>query len=305
MSIFDRYTSTEMVEGFRQFLGFRKNGFLRDFGFLDADASPKRGRLPKYKTEAVEALAMLVNEKAAKAEAPDTSLGERIRIARDYMRFTDADLAAKIGVSRELVRRWCENVNRPKHLAIVSAALEVPQLWLEAGGEAGLPASSCIGVRVGKTSLALREQLYAMTLVHLAQVPESADLHYVQAYLEWAVFNHRDMSKVARQAGGRWQVRGDALVFAPWVPICDHVFSRRYWSDEVEEIIQEELASKRSIYAAWQAIKVRCETMGMSVNDFPKKISLYKRVDRENARIASFGVNLNQVVKESVARYAH
>ena len=231
MSQFDKYTSTEVVECFRRFLGTRKDGFLREHGFLDADASPKRGRLPKYKDESVEALAQLVNAKAARAEAQDTSLGERIRIARDYMSFTDVDLAAKLGGSRELVRRWGENLNKPTDLAMVAEVLEVPHMWLEAGGEAGLPASSHVGVRVGRASFALREQLYSMTIEHLSQVPEAADLPYIQAYLERAVFNHRDMAKVARQAGGRWQVEAQTLVFAPWAPIDEHGLTRRDWSN--------------------------------------------------------------------------
>lgn len=305
MSQFDKYTSTEVVEGYRLYLGIRKDGFLKDHGFLDADATPKKGRLPKYKDEPIEALAFLVNEKAARAEEPDTSLGERIRIARDYMSLTDVDLAAKLGVSRELVRLWGENLNKPTHLAMVAEALEVPLMWLEAGGEAGLLASSHIGVRVGRESFALREQLYAMTSEHLSQVPEAADLPYIQAYLERAVFNHWDMAKVARQAGGRWQVEAQTLVFAPWVPICEHGLARRDWSDEVEEIIQKELAEKHSIYAAWQAIKVRCQALGLSDKDFPRKISLYKRIELRNARIARYGVSINRQVKESVAMYAH
>jgi len=305
MSQFHKYTSTQVVESFRQFLGARKDGFLRDHGFLDADASPKRGRLPKYKDELVEALAKLVNVKAARAEEPDTSLGERIRIARDYKFFTDVDLAAKLGVSRELVRRWGENLNKPADLARVAEALGVPHMWLEAGGEAVLPASSHVGVRVGEESFALREQLYAMTLEHLSQVPEAADLPYIQAYLERAVFNHRDMAKVARQAGGRWQVEAKVLVFAPWEAIDEHGLTRRDWSDAVEEIIQQELSERHSTYAAWQAIKVRCQALGLSDKDFPKKISLYKRIELRNARIARYGVNINQQVKESVAIYAN
>jgi len=305
MSQFDKYTSTEVVDGFRRFLGARKDGFLQNHGFLDADAHPKKGRLPKYKEESVEALAKLVNVKAARAEAQDTSLGERIRIARDYMFFTDVDLAAKLGVSRELVRRWGENLNKPTDLAMVAEALGVPLMWLEAGGEAGLPANSCLGVRVGKASFALREQLHSMTLEHLALVPETAGLPYIQAFLERAVFNHRDMAKVARQAGGRWQVEAQTLVFAPWVPICEHGLARRDWSDVVEEIIQKELSERHSTYAAWQAIKVRCHALGLSDKEFPKKISLYKRIELRSARIARYGVSINRQVKESVAMYAH
>lgn len=304
MSQFDKYTSTELVEGYRQFLGIKKEGFLKDHGFLDVDAIPKKGRLPKYQDEPIDALALLVNEKAARAEAPNTDLGERIRLARDYKYLTDADLALQIGHSRELVRRWGENLNKPTDLSQLAEILEVPLMWLEAGGEAALPANCCLGVRVGKASFALREQLYSMTLEHLAKIPEDADVPYIQAYLEWAVFSHKDMATVARQAGGRWQVNGQTLVFAPWQPIDDHGLARRFWTDEVEEMIKEELARQQSTYAAWQALSKRCEALGLSADKYPKKISLYKRLDQEKERITTFGVDINGPVSQSVSKYS-
>ena len=176
-------------------------------------------------------------------------------------------------------------------------------MWLEAGSEAGLTANSCLGVRVGKASFALREQLYSMTLEHLAEIPETADLPYIQAYLEWAVFNHKNMASVARQAGGRWNVQGQALVFAPWQPIEEHGLTRRFWTDEVEEIIQEEMARQHSTYAAWASIKARCTALGMTEASFPRKISLYKRIDLDKARRKIYGFNLNDIVKISVDKY--
>lgn len=303
MSQFHKYTSTSTVENYRKFLGESKQGFFVSHGFVRAAAIKRKGRLVKFDAEAIEALAMLVNKKAATADAPDTDLGERICLARDYKYLTDADLARQLGVSRELVRRWGENLNKPTDLSKVAETLGVPLMWLEAGGEAGLPANSCLGVRVGKASFALREQLYSMTLKHLAEIPETADLTYIQACLEWVVFNHPDMAKVARQAGGRWQVQGQTLVFAPWQPIDDHGLARRFWTDEVEEIIQEELARQHSTYAAWSALKARCAALGMSEGSYPRKISLYKRIGQEKSRRETFGVNMNDVVKSSVNKY--
>ena len=65
MSQFDKYTTTEYVDGLRIFLGLRKDGFLKSHGFLEENAAPKKGRLPRHKNEPVDALNRLVNAKAA------------------------------------------------------------------------------------------------------------------------------------------------------------------------------------------------------------------------------------------------
>jgi hypothetical protein len=304
MSQFDRYTSTEYVEGLRVFLGLRKEGFLKSHGFLDENAVPKKGRLPRHKDEPVDALGQLVNAKAARAEAPNgSSLGERIRIAKDYLSMTDMALSRKMGVSRELVRRWGENLNRPGDLHGLAVELDVPVAWLVHGGESALPANSHIGVRVGSETTVWREQLYSMTLAQLDDIPEAADVEFIQAHLEWAVFNHAEMATIARRSGGRWQADGKTLVFVPWVPIEPHRLSRRYWSDAVESIIEAELVEKASIYSAWHALRQRCEAMGLSPDEYPTKISLYKRVEKEKQRMESFGVDLNQQIKQSVIKY--
>lgn len=41
MSQFDKYTTTEFVEGMRKFLGLKKTGFLREYGFADKEVAPK------------------------------------------------------------------------------------------------------------------------------------------------------------------------------------------------------------------------------------------------------------------------
>lgn len=303
MSQFDRYTKAEYVEGLRVFLKLKKKDFLTEHNLVPEGYVPRAGRLPGYSDGPVAELEAAVNAKAARAEAEGLSQGERIRIARDYAGMTDADIAKKVGVSRELVRLWGENAHRPNRLPELAEVLNVPQSWLEFGGEVHLPANSHIGVRVGAEALVYREMLYSRTLELVAEIPEEADGAYAQAYIEWAILNKDDLRHVARRAGGRWQAVGGTLLFAPWVPIPEHGITRRYWSDEVETIIQEELATKPSVYGAWKALETRCKAMGLTEDQYPKKISLHKRVEKERERIQKFGVNVNAMVAESVERY--
>jgi len=203
MSQFDRYTVTEYVESMRSFLDISKRNFLRDHGFVeDADAQ-RKGRLPKYRDEPIHALEALVNQKAARAEANDTTVGERFRIARDYMSFNDAQVAREMGVSRELVRRWGADIHRPTVMEALANLLNVPQAWLADGWEENLPANSHVGVRVGEEALTWREQLYGLTQAVVADMPDGADESYAQAYIEWAVFNKFELAQAARRAGRR------------------------------------------------------------------------------------------------------
>lgn len=304
MSQFDRYTITEYVEAMRSFLDISKRNFLRDHGFVEDADEPRKGRLPKYKDGPIHALEALVNQKAVRAEATDTTVGERFRIARDYMGLNDAQVARELGVSRELVRRWGADIHRPTIMEALSNLLNVPRAWLEDGGEENLPANSHVGVRVGEEALVWREQLYGLTQAVMADMPDGADESYIQAYIEWAVFNRFDMAQAARRAGGRWQIASNTLLFSPWVPIPEHGLSKRYWSDEVEDIIQEELASKPSVYGAWEAVRTRCEAMGLGPDAYPKRISLHKRVEKDRARNEKFGVDLNDVVAASVEKHS-
>lgn len=106
-----------------------------------------------------------------------------------------------MGVSRELVRRWGENLNRPGDLHGLAIELDAPVAWLTHGGESALPANSHIGVRVGAETTVWREQLYSMTLAQLDDIPEAADIEFIQAHLEWAVFNNPEMATIARRSG--------------------------------------------------------------------------------------------------------
>ena len=304
MSQFDCYTKAEYVEKMRLFLRKKKQGFLLENNLVPADYTPRKGRLPSYEEAPIAELELEVNLKAEKAEADGLKLGERLRIARDYQNISDAELGKQMGVSRELARLWGESVHKPACIAELAEFLKVPLAWLEYGGKAHLPANSHIGVRVGAESLACKEQLYAKTVELLSEIPEDADVEFAQAYIEWAIHNKDDLKNIARRAGGRWQAVGGTLLFAPWVPIAEHGLSRRYWTDEVEAMIQEELATKPTVYGAWESLKQRCEAMGLTPDEFPRRISLHKRVEKERQRAEQYGVNLNPMVQASVSKYA-
>lgn len=312
MSQFDRYTVTEYVEALRLFLGASKRTFLRDAGFIKDDA-PRKGRLKRKEYEAgpLKDIEAQVNAKAARCEAPGsvepgdagTTMGERIVLAKDYQGLNDAQMARDLGVSRELVRRWSNNIHVPKNLQAVADYLNVPEAWLRHGGEETLPGNSHIGVRVGDEAKMWREQLRGLIQSVVEEIPEEADDSYTQAYIEWVVLNRAPVAQAARRAGGRWQWASGMLFFVPWVPIPEHGLAKQYWSDEVEAIIQEELQSKPTTYGAWKAIKARCEAMGLTEDDYPRRVSLHKRVQKDRERIQEFGVDLNEMVAESVAKY--
>jgi DNA-binding transcriptional regulator YiaG len=296
---------TEYVEALRVFLGISKANFLRDAGFVDEPAAGRRGRLPRYKEEPIAALEEQVNAKSARCEAPDSTTGERLRLARDFAGLTDADIARHLDVSRELVRRWGVDMHKPSKMDELVELLDVPKVWLEEGGEEHLPAFSHLGVRVGAEAAFWRDQLRALTRSVIPEIPENEEFQYFQAYIEWTVLNRPAMALAARRAGGRWQVvEGVAdVMFAPWVPIPEHGLSRRFWSDEVEAIIDEELVSQPSVYGAHRAMEERCIAMGLPKDKYPTRISLHKRVEKERLRAEKFGIDLNDQIAESVGRY--
>lgn len=302
MSQFDNYSAAKYVEGLRVFLKKKRQGFLVENGIFPESHTGKPGRAARYVDEAVEKLENEVNLKAEKSESVATTLGERIRIAKDYKKFSDADVAKYMGVSRELVRLWSENTHVPGDIQKLAQVLDVPTVWLEFGGEMHLPANSHIGVRVGQENFMYRETLYAKTIELIPSIPEDAGLDYVQAFIEYQVNTDPASSKFARRAGGRWQVMNGTLVFAPWVPIEAHQLTRRIWSHEVEAMIAEELSTKPSVYGAWASLRARCLAMGLTEDQFPRKISLHKRVEKERARIAKYGLNLNQTIKSAVEK---
>ncbi len=300
MSQFDKYTESEYVQAMRIFLGMRKVGFCRAVGLVAEATEVRNGRLPMYSKEGLAKLEAMVNAKASLAEADGTTFGQRYHLARDYRGWTDAEAARNIGVSRELVRRWGLGLHKPRNYIRVAAVMNVPVPWLEHGGEHNLAANSHIGVRVGEDSQYYRERLYSMTFDVLSKLPDGANQRYVQAFIEYFVKTTPDLSIAARRAGGRWQLEGDGLVFAPWIPIREHGLSRRFWTDEVELMIEHELASNHSVYAAWHALKARCDRLGLA---YPRLITLHKRQERKAQRELRFGKDLNGAISYACAMY--
>jgi hypothetical protein len=296
MSIFMAKTQSAYVENMRKFLRIAKVGFLQEMQLVH---SGKRiGRAPRYAQTAVNQIEVLVNQKALRVEAIDTSLGERIKLARDYAFKSDTDIGRNLKVSRELVRRWGLDLNRPTDLPALANELDVPYEWLASGGEMALKANSTLGVRVGAEALMYREKLLALTRQAIVEL--NLDIVDSQLagllHLEKLVFENPEMASLARKAGGRWLTFDGTLVFAPWVPIQKWELTRRKWSDDVEAIIEEELGKAgQSVYKAWAQLCLRCKMMGLAEDEFPRRITLFKRVNKERNRTERFGVNLHHL----------
>lgn len=291
MSRFDSPYQAQYVDRMRRFLRQPKQNFLRQAGFVAAPSEKRVGKLPAYPTEAVEALEAQVNRKAARAEAPDTTLPERLRLARDYAGLSDAAVARAVGVSRECVRQWLAGIIVPPAERVEALAhfFDVPLPWLVEGGEQHLPASSHVGVRVGRESLDYREALYAATVTVLAGTAEDANVDAVRAELEARVATDPTLSRLARRAGGRWGLIS-RLVFAAWEPV-EMPRRRPIWPDATEAIIAEELAQQRSVYGAWKTIRDRCEAARLP---YPAKISLHKRMAAARKRDRRWGVRIDR-----------
>lgn len=289
MSQFDAYTDTQYVQGLRRFLRLQKTDFLRNSGLTDIPAAGRKGRLPRYRSAAIQSLEGGANLKARRAETA-SDFAERYAIARDYKYLSNAEVARLLGVSRELTRLWSQGKCRPKDLSVLADALDVPLVWLELGGGSSLPADSHIGVRVGLDAMHFRERLFELTSALMAEIPDDADENQVRAFIEKSVRSTHLMANTARRAGGRWQLADGKFVFAPWVPIQEHGLTRRYWSDDVEAMIEEELASNSSVYGAWHQLKERCEAMGLSKGEYPRLVTLHKRIANSRERAKRFGV---------------
>lgn len=279
MSRFDSRYEPQYVERLRKFLGIPKENFLYASGL--ATGPKKTGRVPAYPRSAVAAIEAQANFKAARCEAGDTTLGERLVLARDYAFDFDANIARRLGVSRELVRRWRNGLGNPSETLLDGLAdvLGVPTDWLRHGGEQYLPAHSHLGLRFGV------EALHWRGLLRADIIAEAGD-DIASSAIDALVARNSDLSDMARRAGGRWHF-DEEWFFAPWEPMVEPGLQRRYWSDETEVIIEEELEANTSVYAAWRRISQRCESLGLA---YPVEISLYKRKEKERQRRERWGV---------------
>jgi hypothetical protein len=296
MSQFDAYSQSEYVRNLCAFLGKRHLAMKYLQG---AKPSGRKGRLPRYADSVIEVLEAAVNVKAMRCECSDSSFAERFGLACAYRGMNNADVAQGLGVSREIVRCWKEGTYLPSRLSELACVVNAPLSWLQHGGEQHLPANSHIGVRVGEEALAVRERLYSLTMGIVNPLPDTMDAKEVTTLLEHAVMTRPELLLLARRAGGRWHIHDGQMVFAPWLPIQEHGLVRRYWCDDVEAIIREELDANRSVYGAWKCVKQRSEEIGQP---YPSMTALHKRMSTERKRLARFGVDINASINAACQR---
>lgn len=290
MSYVNPFLIQQYIQFLRRFLQMFKAGFFKTADLVSPSWSG-RGRHLSYPAEAVARLEELANAKSASAEALDTSLGQRYALARDFLGVSNAAVARKMGVSRELTRCWGAGINRPTNLEKLAKVLEAPVAWLEFGGSENLPANSHLGRRFGLENGNNREALFGETQGLICRLPDDISEVEIQQAIETAVFTMPNLSVLARRAGGRWQLVDGELKFAPWIPPAPKPqfgLMRRVWPDETEVIIAEKLAEKTSVYAAWHAIKARCVECGLA---YPTKIALYKRLEKAQRKEEKLGIS--------------
>lgn len=289
MSQFDAYTQAGYVAKLCNFLG-KQHPAVQSIKMQRS--SEGNGRPPKLSQGRVAALEHAVNVVAARCEATDGSIRERIVLAKGYRGFNGAELARRMGVTREAVRRWCAGISQPGNVERLAAVLDVPVCWLEFGGGWWLPANSPLGVRVGAESEAARKRLHQLTLDWI-QASEGISSEEKMAGIEQAVFEEKGFAVLARQAGGRWHPQGRTLIFVPWHCLAPRSLARRFWDDEVEAIIRDAMATRHSVYSAWFEVKRRAEEKGLR---YPALISLYKRAEKYKAHCRRFGVDSSNVL---------
>ena len=304
MSVFNAYTKGKYIEALRQFLRFPEMNFLRNMRLVETkDGKGKRA----YLKEGIEQLEVLVNQKAARVESVDTTLGERITLARDYLLMTDTEIGRAFGLTREMVRRWRNGLNVPTDIERLANLLKVPIEWLKSGNPAALPSDSHLGVRVGSEKTRYCAELLELThkQIGLVQTGESVDDDFIRGFIEMTVFNSPEMSNAARRAGGRWQWSGGELKFAAWKPLPSVRKRKSPWSDEVEDIINDELSKPgQSVSQSYRNMTERWTAMGLSEQEYPTKIALHKRLEKQRAHESIHGVDINDEVSKSIEKYA-
>lgn len=292
MSQFFAYAQPEYIRKLRKFLG-RSHPVVR---LLKREGrTGAKGRAPNHSEAIIRLLEKAVNELAIRCEAPDSTFQERFFIASRYAGIKDVQLAKLLGVSRQAVSGWRTGVSMPSRLDALATALDVPVVWLQRGGKDFLPPNSHVGVRVGCEARTCRERLLALSQgVVSRQIDNWSTTSKLNAAIDALISSDNELGHLARQAGGRWLIHDGNLVFVPWQPIEAHGLSRRDWSDAVERLIESALVDHHSVYAAFRQIKQQCEALG---EDYPKIVTLYKRVSRQREREAKFGLNQQQVAE--------
>ena len=288
MSQFFSYTQPEYVRKLCKFLG-RTHPAVKSLKV----ERPRglKGRTPNYSETSIQSLEQAVNDLASRCEAPDTSFKQRFSLACAYSGLKDSTIARMLGVSRQALGWWRAGACLPSRLECLAEVLDVPIDWLRCGVEGHLPASSHLGVRVGDASLEYRERLYGITFDAIQNVDDDARTDDINNAIVACLLYSPEMKKLSRRSGGRWLLQQGNLVFAPWRPIREHGLARRKWSDTVEAVIESALKRHRSVYSAFQEVQCKCEELG---EKYPQKISLYKRIAAERARLSRFGLNQQQ-----------
>ena len=304
MSKFYKNTGSAYADVMRQFLGLPPKEVSEKSGIHCKCCNCDNSQYSDYEDQLN--LENLVNEKASRVEACDSTLGERLGLARDYSFMSNSDIASALDLSSQMVSDWVSNQKAPGNLSSLAKVLNVTLAWLQSGNYEGLSADSHLGVRVGHQASSFKEDLFSATQQMLSELDldDWADEQVVQAFIERMVFEKPVMAQLARKAGGRWQLLEGELFFIPWIPVEAQELYQRQWSDEVEDIVEEQLSIPgQSIYMAWEMVSQRCTELGLSEDEFPRRIALFQRTEMMRKRVEKFGVDFNHIIKAAVSKY--
>lgn len=283
MTMFDARSVHRYCANLRRFLKMSYDEFLDAAGL---PAQTRSGKPRRYPRAAVEYLEGLVNAKAAECEGTDTDFARRLRLAMDYKHMSDAVLGRALGVSRAAVSLWGSGKNEPAahRVDLIAQVLEVPVDWLMLADVDCLPADSHLGVRVGDAAVFWRDELRSMTN-DLAG--NQADEEVFNANVERLCVESSEVRQAARRAGGRWLLIAGELMLVQWQALEPEGLQRRYWSDEVEDKLEEiSCDTELSLIARWRELKRWCDSRGY---ECPKPITLYKRADKFRVHQTRFG----------------
>lgn len=252
MSMLDSHNQAQYIASLLKFLRVSQEYLLQEAGVTKLGA----GQREQSASSEVSALENLVNIKAERCETVDTTLGERIKLARDYVGLSSKQISHRMGVSLELVEQWVNGLHIPNDEVLMRLAevLNAPITWLQQGGAANLAADSHLGVRVGGVDLKYREELYSMTLNILAKEASSEDPEQVIGILATALQTNKEMCNVARKAGGRWEVKDGQISFFSWDSRELESVKCGCLTNQIEVLVNEEPGRKPIEYGAWKIL---------------------------------------------------